>query len=824
MRCHVLTTLDVLLAILLLILALTLEGCGGDSKKNESNKGCTNAGNQQCSWSTVGTGYCFSGGMDEEKPYRLTDWVVGDYADAQTACCSCSECKGIHYDNTARDYVLLSSTGKPDNSRARTCLSVQSRTQSTPGRIVSTLTFTSSTTSTSTQTSSTQSSTITATRTSTTTSTSTRTTTSSTTSTSSTRTTTSTSSTTRTTTTVTTRVSAVDESGLSKATIIGVSVGLSIGLCVCCSFWYYCRRRRQKMKQQMVVQPTVQAVVVKPVAKHEELGTLIGASAIPKQWTNSRRASGTDIAFDQMFHIPAPQQHFFDELLSCTYRPVCTQDRRCPNGTCPKTPGGCPCVQAGGDPGLPTGYRTLQVIRTEDSNLWRRYISKRGSIQDRRGSTPPIRPDPPVQTEKFVKEHPQIFESVDESLNEVYLWHGTKVRSALSIAQNDFDIGYAGSNVGTMYGRGIYLCEHCTKADEYALDEPGGYYDGVYALLLCRVVLGKFFYTLDRNIGAEQEVKSGQYDSTLGDRLKKADTFREFVVYDADQVYPEYVVIYTRTHAGDDSASIARWRNERFQMQLPVYWRNCHLDPRTDSFNDHYQLTKATKKQIHSLIRSCCQSEELKYIKIVDARRVEHSTIWNKYVNFKVRLRDGLVAPSGFKSVVSLSELQGESDSTAEAFTDRHLKTEDANEVVHIEYFEERLGEHLLWHGTSEAAAEAIVQEDFDVSRGAKHGTRFGEGVYFAEVIDKSLSYAEETSRNTKFLLLCRVCLGEPFYVETDSNPAAHSDAKQRGKHSVVANPNRTGPREFIVHSKEQVYPEYILEIKVLSEPPPDDM
>ena len=33
---------------------------------------------------------------------------------------------------------------------------------------------------------------------------------------------------------------------------------------------------------------------------------------------------------------------------------------------------------------------------------------------------------------------------------EVYLWHGTNVRAALSIAQNDFSIDLAGSNTGTM--------------------------------------------------------------------------------------------------------------------------------------------------------------------------------------------------------------------------------------------------------------------------------------------------------------------------------------------------------------------------------------
>ena len=36
---------------------------------------------------------------------------------------------------------------------------------------------------------------------------------------------------------------------------------------------------------------------------------------------------------------------------------------------------------------------------------------------------------------------------------------------------------------------GMYLAEHCTKSDEYAKDETGGYYNNVLAVVLCRVEL-----------------------------------------------------------------------------------------------------------------------------------------------------------------------------------------------------------------------------------------------------------------------------------------------------------------------------------------------
>lgn len=53
---------------------------------------------------------------------------------------------------------------------------------------------------------------------------------------------------------------------------------------------------------------------------------------------------------------------------------------------------------------------------------------------------------------------------------EVYLWHGTNVRAALSIAQNDFSIDLAGSSTGTMYlgARGNDAYFEQTASDSYA--------------------------------------------------------------------------------------------------------------------------------------------------------------------------------------------------------------------------------------------------------------------------------------------------------------------------------------------------------------------
>ena len=47
------------------------------------------------------------------------------------------------------------------------------------------------------------------------------------------------------------------------------------------------------------------------------------------------------------------------------------------------------------------------------------------------------------------------------------------------------------------------------------------------------------------------DVQSGGFHSVLGDREKARGTYREFVVYDQDQAYPEYLIIYRRTSDSD---------------------------------------------------------------------------------------------------------------------------------------------------------------------------------------------------------------------------------------------------------------------------------
>jgi len=135
--------------------------------------------------------------------------------------------------------------------------------------------------------------------------------------------------------------------------------------------------------------------------------------------------------------------------------------------------------------------------------------------------------------------------SLEATANEVWLFHGCKPIAAKCITSDDFKLDLAGSSSGTLYGRGIYLAENSTKADEYSHQDAGG----LYTMLLCRTTLGRLFYSAEVAPDprkCEDACLKGDYHAVLGDRRACRGTFREFVVFDEDQVYPSYIVSYRR--------------------------------------------------------------------------------------------------------------------------------------------------------------------------------------------------------------------------------------------------------------------------------------
>eukprot|EP00930_Biecheleria_cincta_P069444 TRINITY_DN5718_c0_g1_i1.p1 TRINITY_DN5718_c0_g1~~TRINITY_DN5718_c0_g1_i1.p1 ORF type:complete len:624 (-),score=58.48 TRINITY_DN5718_c0_g1_i1:234-2105(-) len=207
---------------------------------------------------------------------------------------------------------------------------------------------------------------------------------------------------------------------------------------------------------------------------------------------------------------------------------------------------------------VPTGYQLIRAERNRNPPLWQTYATTRSAIkQEVMTSSLPREKYSPLSVRDIPNEEP-----LDPSVNEWRLMHGTNVDACRAICGSNFRLKLAGTGAtwkdagadkGTpLYGYGVYLAESSTKADEYAESITGGLPidEGCYAMLVCRVT-GGLCRLVDTNEFDPNELRrdvlDGPYHSVFGDRVVKlGKPFREIVVHDNNQVFPEFILYYKR--------------------------------------------------------------------------------------------------------------------------------------------------------------------------------------------------------------------------------------------------------------------------------------
>lgn len=207
---------------------------------------------------------------------------------------------------------------------------------------------------------------------------------------------------------------------------------------------------------------------------------------------------------------------------------------------------------------VPTGFELLRAERNRNDPLWQTYMTTRAAIKQECSSpSVPFRDFKPWSALEVKGE-----ERLDPTVNEWRLFHGSSLDKLKSICGSNFRLKMAGSGAtwkekgkeaGTpLYGFGVYCAESATKADEYSsVIEKGLPADiGCCTLLVCRVV-GGLCRVVDTNEFDTEELRrdvfDGPHHSVLGDRVSKLNKpFREVVVYDSAQVFPEFLLYYRR--------------------------------------------------------------------------------------------------------------------------------------------------------------------------------------------------------------------------------------------------------------------------------------
>lgn len=208
---------------------------------------------------------------------------------------------------------------------------------------------------------------------------------------------------------------------------------------------------------------------------------------------------------------------------------------------------------------VPSGFQLIRAERNRNAALWHVYATTRSAIKQETMSSsgPTLQSVAPLSTFDVPLEEP-----LDPEVNEWRLLHGSGLQACRGICGSNFRLKLAGTGAtwkapgaGTgqpLYGYGVYLAERSTKADEYAEEIRGGLPsdEGCYAMLVCRVVGGLCRVVDTNEFDADdlrRDILDGPYHSVLGDRVVKlGKPYREVVVHDNNQIFPEFILYYKR--------------------------------------------------------------------------------------------------------------------------------------------------------------------------------------------------------------------------------------------------------------------------------------
>lgn len=250
-----------------------------------------------------------------------------------------------------------------------------------------------------------------------------------------------------------------------------------------------------------------------------------GGISFPSEWTGPKDEPTWNKRIDI---TDKGELQELQEMMNAAYKKVWTRDRK-----------------ATGVNKVPDSYILVKAQRSENYGDWKRYYLKRHMLAHKCSESPNFQ-----KRKALTSGGKKLMDRMRlrDYCNEWALFHGTKSEAAEAICRGDFTMKLAGSATGTLYGKGTYFAESITKADEYA--KLGS--DGLCCMLVCRVVGGRANYTDEKEPNADalqSSIIKGEYDCVIGDREKCSGTFKEYVMFDADQVYVEYVLFYKRIYA-----------------------------------------------------------------------------------------------------------------------------------------------------------------------------------------------------------------------------------------------------------------------------------
>ncbi|KAL3880862.1 hypothetical protein ACJMK2_033068 [Sinanodonta woodiana] len=223
-----------------------------------------------------------------------------------------------------------------------------------------------------------------------------------------------------------------------------------------------------------------------------------------------------------------------------------------------------------------------------------------------------------------------------------------------------------------------------------------------------------------------------------------------------------------------------------------------------------FEVTGSALSDIIQLVNDTLKkqpSPDCNNIKVKEVQRLENLQLFDKYASFR-HAQFPAVSKTG--KLIPLEDIQA--STKGQPLT---LKYTKRGCVLDQDIYPE-VNEHYLFHGTSADAVNGILKQGLD-NRLASNG-RFGNGIYCAETPAKSNQYTDQAGERKMFLV--RAYLGE-IYIHNGITyqfkrapcKTCQKDRCSCGKplyDSIVAE-GALPYREFILHDRYQVYPEYLI-------------
>ncbi|XP_073670240.1 uncharacterized protein [Paramisgurnus dabryanus] len=430
-------------------------------------------------------------------------------------------------------------------------------------------------------------------------------------------------------------------------------------------------------------------------------------------------------------------------------------------------------------------------------------------------------------------------------IEEQKLFHGTSFNNLDSICTFNFNCRLPQSKrrIGHAYGKGTYFAKYASYANTYSEKITDR---DTKIMLLARVIVGKYKKGSVDYCTPDDEEDKYTYDSCV-DNIHYPTVF---VIFDSNQIYPEYVLEYRSALADlkledkmeNKDPSDIQWywfykEHGAWHMveDEPVifmssgdleryYIKNPYGVVNMTTAGGPVMIDFAKKIQVNLRTGQTRQIERSFMIKNsvrckCDAVSTSPPAHWEyadpkePYQAFTVKREsseyqkiESFVKDVGLlqQTIVSICRIQNVD--LWELYCRKKIQLMKIKGQSEIE-------EQKLFHGTSVNNLHSICTFNFNcrLPQSKRRRHTYGNGTYFAKHASYADNYSEINTQGTKIMLLARVIVGK--YKTGSRDYCTPDDDENEYTYDSCVDDTRY-PRIFVIFDSNQIYPEYVLEYR----------